>query len=119
MLTEISNALESTGKKVFYGRAGNLEASDIWDYLVFFRRTLQTTGNKKGLADSFTVVIVQEEYVEDSLIYDVINAIEAIPGFRLADGEHEYQYTTKPNTETVLEMLMLNFVKPKKRCNNG
>lgn len=119
MLTEISTALESTGKKVFYGRAGNLSASDIWDYIVFFRSNLHTTGNKKGLADSFTVVIVQEEYVEDALVFDVISAIEAIPGIRLADGEHQYQYTTKPNTETVIEMLMLNFVKPKKRCNNG
>lgn len=119
MLTEISNALEGTGKKVFYGRAGNLAASDIWDYIVFFRSNLHTTGNKKGLADSFTVVIVQEEYVEDALVYDVISAIEAISGIRLAEGEHQYQYTTKPNTETVIEMLMLNFVKPKKRCNNG
>lgn len=119
MLTEISTALESTGKKVFYGRAGNLEASDLWDYIVFYRRAMNTTGNKKGLADRFTVAIVQEEYVEDELVYDVISAVEAIPGIRLADGEHQYQYTTKPNTETVIEMLLLDFVKPKKRCNNG
>lgn len=120
MLNEISKALEELGKPVFYGQAGTLDGDDIWDYIVFFRDSLRVTSNKNGFADSYIVAIVQEEFVEDSVIYSVIDALTALPGVRLADGEMTYNYTTKPNTNTIIEILTLEFVRPKKRkqCQN-
>lgn len=115
MLNEIKTALETLNKPVFYGKAGTLDGDDIWDYIVFFRDTVRATSNKNGLADYFTVAIVQEEFVEDSTIYGVIGVLTALPGVRLADGDMQYQYTTKPNTSTIIEILTLSFVRPKKR----
>lgn len=118
-LKTVSNALKALGKPLFYGRAGTLDGGDIWDYLVFFRRSLKATANKNGLADRYTVAIVQEEYVSDETVYGVIDAMTGIPGMRLADGEQLYNYTVKPNTDTVIEILTLDFVKPKKRGSDG
>lgn len=119
MLNEIKTKLEQLSRPVYYGQAGTLDGGDLWDYIVFFRDTLSYTTNKTGFADSYMVVIVQEEFIDDETIFGVIDAMESIPGMRLAQGDMAYQYTTKPNTSTVIEMLMLEFVKPKKRCANG
>lgn len=115
-LNLIQDALAGLGKPVFYGRAAELSGGDIWDYIVFSRATLASTGNKKGLADTFSVFIVQEEYIVDGFAEQVIAAMTSIPGVRLADGQMPYQYTTKPNTDVLLEVLELDFVKPRKAC---
>ena len=74
---------------------------------------------EKCLVVPLIVRFGQEEFIDDETIFGVIDAMESIPGMRLAQGDMSYQYTTKPNTSTVIEMLMLEFVKPKKRCANG
>lgn len=119
LLQKVNDALKGLGKPVFYGRAGSLDGEDIWDYLVFFRSSLKTATNKNGLVDTYSVAIVQEEFVDDATVYGVIDAMTGIPGMRLADGDQQYTYTVKPNTETVIELLTLDFVKPKKRCGDG
>lgn len=116
MLNEIKAKLESMGKPVFYGQADSLDGGDAWDYIVFSRASLSTTGNKNGYSDKFSVFIVQEEYIEDGIAESVIKALTDIPGVRLQDGDMPYQYTTKPNTQVLLEILELDFVKPRKAC---
>lgn len=115
MLSEINTALESTGKRVFYGQAGNLDGEDIWDYIVFFRDTLAPSQNKTGFAESYQVAIVQEDFIEDATVWQVIDAMTALPGMRVSDSA-QFNYTVKPNTENVLEILTLRFVRPVKRC---
>lgn len=119
MLDTIKTALESTGKTVFYGQAGTLRGDDIWDYIVFFRNYMNVSTDKTNLSDSYRVVIVQEEFIDDATIYAVIDAMLGIPGMRIVDGTHDYNYTRKPNTGATIEMLTLDFIKPKKRCGNG
>lgn len=120
MLTEIKESLEALGLPVFYGRAGSLSGDDLWNYLVFFRSTLAPSTNKTGITDTYTVAIVQEEYIDDDLVYKVIDSMCSLPGMRLASGDMPYNYTTKPNTQVVIEVLTLDFVCPKKRCSvNG
>lgn len=116
MLKRIKQQLETLNRPVFYGQAGKLDGGDLWDYIVFFRDTMSCSTNKTGFTDSYTVVIVQEEFIDDETIFGVIDSMEEIDGMRLASGDMAYQYTTKPNTSTVIEMLVLEFVKPKKRC---
>jgi hypothetical protein len=115
LLNEINKALAKTGKPIFYGQAGSLSKEDIWDYIVFFRNSLSPRQNKTNLTERFSVVIVQEEYIEDQTIQDVIDYMEAIPGMRLSDSEAQFDYTTKPNSNVILEALMLDFVRPFKR----
>lgn len=119
MLNEIKTALEALGKPVFYGQASTLDGGDVWDYIVFARSAFSATGNKKGYADRYAVFVVQEEYIEDGAAESVIAAMTGIPGVRMADGEMPYQYTTKPNTGTLLEVLELDFVRPRKACGDA
>lgn len=119
MLQEIKSALETTGKTVFYGIAGTLDGDDIWDYIVFFRSSASPSANKTGITDTFTVAIVQEEYVDDETTYRVIDAMTSLPGVRMASSGGTYEYTRKPNTGQVIELLALDFVAPRKRCGDG
>lgn len=116
MLKEIKDALESLGRPVFYGIASTIDGGDLWDYIVFWRENMSSTGGKTGLRDRFTVSIVQEEFVDDETVQSVIDAMLSIPGVRLSDGDMAYAYTRKPNTETVIEVLALEFVRPSKAC---
>lgn len=116
MLQEISDALKSTGQPVYYGMAGTLDGEDMWDYIVFFRTSISPSDSKRSMADYYRVAIVQEEYVPDELATSVVKAMTALPGMKLASSGGTYQYTRKPNTDTVLEILMLDFVRPSKVC---
>lgn len=116
MLQEISDALEATGEQVWYGRAGSLTPEDLWNYVVFYRLNLGVNQSKTSFVDTYEVAIVHEEYVPDETITAVITAMRSIPGMRLSGTDGVYQYTTKPNTEQVVEILTLDFVRPSKVC---
>lgn len=118
MLSDIKTALEALGLTVYYGAAGTLSGEDEWSYIVFYRTTLGPTGGKTGLAQVYEVALVHEDYVPDELVLDTIDAMTALPGVRLADTGGTYQYTTKPNTEQVIEILTIDFVRPMRRCAN-
>lgn len=115
VLDEIRKALEEVDPLVFYGQAGKLDGGDIWDYIVFSRDSLSVTGNNSGFTDTYRVAIVREEFVPDADVYAVIDAMLSIPGMRLAGNEFTYEYAAKPNTNTVCELLVIDFVKPRKR----
>ena len=115
VLNEIKDALEAVDPNVYYGMAGSLQDGDLWDYIVFSRSTLNASANKTGYTDKFRVAIVREEFIPDDTVYEVIEAMLAIDGMKLSGGEFTYEYAKKPNTNTVIELLVLDFVKPKKR----
>lgn len=119
MLKTISDELTKTGLPVWYGAARTLTAEDVWDYIVFYRTSMQPTGNKRGMADTYEVAIVQEEYVPDEVIQQVVTLMLGIPGMRMAQGGGEYNYTRKPNTDQIVEVLTLDFVRPSKVSCNG
>lgn len=114
LLQQIKTALEALGRPVFYGQAGTIDGADLWDYIVFWRETLESTGGKTGYRDRFIVSIVQEEFVDDETVEAVIKAMKQLPGVKLSDGQMQYAYTKKPNTETVIEILALEFLRARK-----
>lgn len=116
MLRDIKAALEALGLTVYYGAAGRLSGEDVWDYIVFYRTTLSPSASKTSLSQVYEVAVVCEEYVPDETVFGVIDAMTALPGFKLADTGGTYQYTTKPNTEQVIEILTLDFVRPMREC---
>lgn len=118
MLSEIQEALAALGVPVYYGKAGTLTAEDVWDYAVFYRRTIGSTGSKTGFSQVYEVALVFEEFVPDEKVWACIEAMESVPGMRLAETGGVYQYTTKPNTEQVIEILTIDFVRPMKRGAN-
>lgn len=119
MLETISKALENAGLPVWYGAAKNLTAGDVWNYIVFYRTQLNTSTNKTGFQDVYQVAIVCEDYVPDETIQTVLDCMLAIPGMKLTQNAGTYQYTRKPNTDQVVELLALDFVRPSKVTRNG
>ena len=114
MLEEIKKALETVDPRVYYGAAGTLDDGDLWDYIVFARKTLNVTGGATGLADGYQVAIVRENYIPEETVDAVIEAMKTVPGMRLAGNEFSYYYETKPKTNIVLEMLVIDFKKARK-----
>lgn len=113
ILTEIKNKLKELDNNVFYGMVDRKMKETTWDYIVFNRKTLTSNSNKTGYGQVFSVHIIRENFIPEDLEIDVINKVQEIPGIRLA-GEGTYSYIQKSNTNIVVEMFSIDFVKAKK-----
>lgn len=119
MLSKINDALATLDLPVFYGIAGNMRGEDLWDYVVFYRTATNPSASKRGMTDVFTVALVQENFVDDEKLSNLIKAVKTIPGVSVAQSGITYEYMVKPGTTTVLEAAEVPFVKPSKVCNHG
>lgn len=119
LLNDIKNALETLNLPVYYGMAQTMDGEDLWDYIVFFRTGVSPSETKRSMADAFTVALVQENYVDDGKLSDLMKALRAIPGVSIQQSGVSYEYMMKPGTNTVLEAALVPFVKPFKACNRG
>lgn len=117
ILEEIEKKLQEvqTDGRVYYGMVDLADAEKEWNYIVFSRNTLSTSESKRGYTDRFTVAIVRENYIPEGLDTTVIEKMCEIAGVRLSNPDSQYQYTRKPNTNTIVELLTMEFAKPRKR----
>lgn len=117
ILEEIKAKLEEIDPHVFYGMvdSNDQDVQKVWNYIVFSRKSLSYSDTKKGYTDRFNVAIIRENFIPEGLEFDVINKMLEISGMRLANPDSQYNYTLKPNTNTVVELLTMEFVKPRKR----
>lgn len=115
ILDDISAALRTIDQNVFYGAVdrNQITENSEWNYIVFGRDGLLPTQNT-GYTESFRVVVVRENYVPDGEAERVIETMRGVSGFR-PSGEVEYIYDRKGNTNTIVEMAVLTFIRPKKR----
>lgn len=111
ILDVIKNKLEEIDSRVYYGAVSNSAQETEWNYIVFNRKPTKINQNKSGYSYYFSVNIVRENFVPEGLDTEVISKMTSIPGMRLADTDMEYTYIVKPNTNTVVEMLSIDFVK--------
>lgn len=115
LLQEIRDKLKEVDEYVFYGAVDTEKMKDKpFDYLVFNRTTLKASTQKTGFTDGYVVHIIREEWIPDEVIDGVIQKMQEINGMRLASNEFQYNYEMKPNTNLVIEMLSIDFVKPRK-----
>ena len=114
ILNEIKEKLQEIDPNVFYGMVDPVMRESIWDYIVFNRKPTKPNENKTGYSYYFTVNIVRENFIPEGLDLTVIKKMLEIPGMRLAGNEMPYEYVAKPNTNVVVEMLSIDFVKPVK-----
>ena len=87
----------------------------LWNYIVFNRKPTKINSNQTSYAYYFSVNIVRENYVPEGLDLEVIQKMKEIPGIKLAGNDMEYNYIKKPNTNIVVEMLSIDFIKAEKR----
>ena len=114
MLTEIKNKIEKVDPNVDYGVVDKARRETVWNYIVFNRVALRNSANKTGKGDLFDVHIVRENYIPDGLAESIISKLTEIPGVRETSEDGAYEYMVKPNTNTVVEMLTLHFVRARK-----
>lgn len=120
LLNEVREALEKIDPIVFYGLTPptlydeNGEEVDEWNYIVYNRTKLKSSNNKTSYSDAFEVHIVREEYIPEGIDVEVIEKLTALPGVKLASEDGVYDYTMKPGTDHVVEMLTLTFTRARK-----
>lgn len=119
ILNDIKEKLAEIDPNTFYAAAPKRKLQDAWDYIIFRRGKLRKSTNGTGYADVYEVSIIREEFIPDGLAEEVIKAMKSIPGMREASTDGEFDYLVKPDSDDVVEMLVLEFVKPRKREPNG
>ena len=114
ILNDIQKKLKELDGNVFYGIVDLSMQETLWNYIVFNRTSMKVGANKTGFSDYFTIHIIREEWIPEGFEIEVINKMLEIDGMRLAGNDAVYTYVPKPNTNIVVEMLSIDFVKAKK-----
>ena len=116
ILDDITKKLEQIDPIVFYGAVDSTVKDTMWNYIVFNRTVMKPSANKSGFTDGYSVHIVRENFIPEGLAEEVIEKMLEIAGMRESGSDMQYQYIVKPNTDTVIEMLSIDFVKPRKKA---
>ena len=115
ILDDIKNKLQEIDNNVFYAAVDMSIKDTVWDYIVFERSALTVNANKTGYTEEYTVRIIREEFIPEGLEIEVIDKMLELSGVRLKNGGGTYEYVQKPNTNIVIEMFSVAFVRPKQR----
>lgn len=116
ILDDITKKLEQIDPIVFYGAVHSTVKETKWNYIVFNRTVMKPSGNKTGYTDGYSVHIVRENFIPDGLAEEVIEKMLEIAGMCESGNDMQYQYIVKPSTDDVVEMLSIDFVKPRKKA---
>lgn len=111
ILADIKDKLLEIDPIVFYGAVNPNELETVWDYIVFERKVTKPGTNQTGYSHYFTVHIIRENFVPEGLELTVIEKMKEIPGMKLSSNDMTYDYTVKPSTDAVVEMLSIDFVR--------
>ena len=114
LLHRIEEKLKELDPNVYYGAAWKHNNATLWDYIVFNRDRVKHSSNHTADSDYFAVHIVRENYIPEGFDALVIAKMLEIDGMRLAGNDSEFRYDRKPNTDTVMEIETITFVKPRK-----
>lgn len=114
ILDDIKNKLEEIEPKVYYGMVDGEARETAWNYIVFNRTKLNPSANKTGYSDLYDVHIIRENFIPEGVDLEVIRKMREIDGVKETSEGGTYNYVQKPNTNTVVEMLTLHFVRARK-----
>ena len=114
ILNDIRETLKEIDENVFYGAVHSRMKETLWNYIVFNRVKLEPSENRTGYRNLYAVHLVREEYIPEGEEERLIKALKSIKGVRVASDGGSYDYTTKPSTDTVVEMFSINFIIPRK-----
>lgn len=114
ILTDIEEKLQQFGDPVYYGMVDEAQAQTVWNYIVFNRVAIQHSPNKTSDVDRFDVHIIRENFIPDGMEDAVMEKLREISGVRLTNENSVFSYVQKPNTNVVVEMLTIPFVRARK-----
>ena len=123
MLNEIREKLEKLqendcdtyGRAVMYGRVVDDKLPAEWNYITFNRENIRRTGtNRKDFNEYFEVNLVHEDFIPEDAVYELISNLETVKGLKQTDADVIFNYATKKNTSTVVEVATITFTHPVK-----
>lgn len=115
ILQKIETCLSKFGLPVYYGKSF-AKQNDSWNYFVFNRQIITKIGASGiDMSYQYQVHIIMEDYIDEDFEFNVIKALQEDVRLRLT-GTGQFNYVTKNNTDTVVEMLTLTFTKVQKGC---
>ena len=114
ILNDIKNKLSEIEPRIYYGIVDNEVNETVWNYIVFNRVSLSAATNKTGYSDYYDVHIIRENFIPEGVDLDIIKKMCEISGMRQTAESGTYNYVLKPNTNIVVEMLTLHFVRARK-----
>ena len=114
ILSDIEAKLREIDPNVYYGMVDESENITVWDYIVFNRSTISHNANQTSATDRFDVHIIRENYVPDGMDIVVLEKLCSIEGVRKANADCTFNYVQKPNTNIIVEMLTIPFVRARK-----
>lgn len=114
LVTDIEAKLKEIDPNVYYGIVDTSRKETVWDYIVFNRTTIRHPENKTSASDRFDVHVIRENYIPDGMEDEVISKMREINGVRFSGDDTEFAYVQKPNTNIVVEMMTVHFVRARK-----
>ncbi|MCI7492025.1 MAG: hypothetical protein MSA91_04440 [Lachnobacterium sp.] len=123
MLNEIREKLEKLqekdsdtyGRAVMYGRVVDDKLPAEWNYITFNRENIRRAGtNRKDFNEYFEVNLVHEDFIPEDAVYELISNLETVKGLKQTDADVIFNYATKKNTSTVVEVATITFTHPVK-----
>lgn len=115
ILTDIEAKLREVDPYVYYGIVDESRKETVWNYTVFNRTSIKHSANKTAASDYFDVHVIRENYVPEGIDTEIIKRLCALPGVKLAGTDSTFDYVPKPNTNIVIEMLTISFVRARKQ----
>lgn len=114
LLTDIEAALQEIDPRVYYGMVDETVKDIVWNYTVFNRTAIKHSSNRTSASDYFDVHIIRENYIPEGIDTEIIDKLCELPGVRLSGSDSEFNYVQKPNTNIVVEMLTIHFLRARK-----
>ena len=119
-LEELARSSDVPMAGAYYGTC-TADHLDEWNYFVFNRTKTSKASNRCDLQTRYEVHIIHENCIPEGYVQTVIDAIEA-QSTRCAGAKMKatsvdipYEYITKGNTDVVVEVATITFVRPEKR----
>jgi len=114
ILADIEERLREIDPNVYYGMVDEAMNDTVWNYIVFNRSVIKRSANQNSTSDYFDVHIIRENYVPDGMDDEVIDKLKGLAGVRLSGEDCSFAYVQKPNTNIVVEMLTIHFLRARK-----
>lgn len=115
LLNELKECLLKIDEHVCYGKCSdNYVMEHGWDVIVFNRRSIRK--KNYDIIDTYEVSICRESNIDEDLPIKVIKAIEEDTRLKLDDSEMPFNYIKKDDTDDVIEILTLTFIKARKNA---
>lgn len=116
MLREIKESLESFGYPVSYGmKTEDLNENEPWNYFVFRRYTFQKS-NSLSFKRLVMVTFVHDAFIEEDFEMKIIDQLEKIKGLKHSGQADIYNYSTKGDTDYLVESITMFFTESGKIC---